>query len=801
MHRVMELADREEPYFPQNSPVFYSLIPLAEVIGEIFSKGPMTKTVMNEYGKLIRKFDSEFNLLLNVPTEEISERYSPVLGEAVKRIRDGKVTRKAGFDGEFGIINVFDEGELKDLIGQYALFKDKKTKKKRVTKAKPSLLEFTTVEKDTGPEVSIKSINKEQEAAVTSDARHIVVTAGPGTGKTFTLISRIKKLVLEKGIDPGEIAAITFTNRAAEEMRDRLSGMEGVDIEKLFIGTFHAFCLNLLSADEQGLVVVDEAGSDKIIATMHLAESSREIPEMKESINSYYRALESGSLQDLVEEMDGSLGRYLQELEKRNGIDLNGIIPRVVYQLKSEESFLNSVNASVKYLFIDEFQDLNRAQYELVRTLASGSAVFAIGDPDQAIYGFRGSSPEFFHHFVAEFDAKTVTLGRNYRSAKKILEAASAVISCNHETDEDASVELVAEHSNPGSIDHFQAVSPQAEAEYVVRRIEELLGGISHFSIDSGRANDDEKGAGISFRDIAVLYRLTQQSSYLREALERRGIPFQVVNVRPFYMNKEVSPLYYWIRAASDSETTESRVYFELLRTFPGVGESTLATLERQLPLGGYADFFASTDELVLSKVLDDRIDDLQQRMNTFRTSISEKGLSGSLKGILSYLRVNEKNEGVKRFMELCGSFGSDLSGFADYLSKNETATVYDEKSEAVSLMTLHGAKGLEFPVVFITGMEEGIFPCQLYGEEAVDETSVETAGSLQEERRLFYVGMTRAQERLILTSSVSRPIFGSYKSRPVSRFVNEVPEALLERVKQEGSKRKKTGSRQMKLF
>jgi PHP family Zn ribbon phosphoesterase len=214
MHRVMELADRELPYYPSGSPGYYSLIPLTEVLGEIFSRGPATKTVMNEYGKIIRMFDSEFNLLLNVSVGEISERYSPVLGEAVKRIRKGKVVRRAGFDGEFGVIKVFEEGELKELVGQYSLFKKEKKKKKPDSLIKSSLLEFTPVKRHVASRTSLKSLNKEQLTAVASDARHIVVTAGPGTGE-----GRVK---------PGDITAITFTNRAADEMKERSGKMSRI---------------------------------------------------------------------------------------------------------------------------------------------------------------------------------------------------------------------------------------------------------------------------------------------------------------------------------------------------------------------------------------------------------------------------------------------------------------------------------------------------------------------------------------------------------------------------------------------
>ena len=419
MHRVMELADREQPHFPSSSPGYYRLIPLSEVLGEIFSRGPATKTVMNQYGKLISMFDSEFNLLLNVSVEEISERYSAILGEAVKRIRARKVIRRPGFDGEFGVIKVFDEGELKELVGQSSLFKNEKAKKKVTSSSKSSLLEFTPLKRDADLKISAKSFNEQQAAAVSSDAKHIVVIAGPGTGKTYTLVARIERLIKDGRVKPEDITAITFTNRAAAEMKERLERIVGVDAEKLFIGTFHAFCLDLLRGDEQDLTVIDDINRDKIISKLLPNLSSQDIKETKDWIDTHYRHLASGEQLNTEQEIHARVGVYFKELESRHGIDLNGVIPLCVQRLKTEESFFAKASLKVKYLFIDEFQDLNRTQYEFVRTLAINSSVFAIGDPDQAIYGFRGSSSEFFHLFIEEFKAETISLRNNYRSAKK----------------------------------------------------------------------------------------------------------------------------------------------------------------------------------------------------------------------------------------------------------------------------------------------------------------------------------------------------------------------------------------------
>jgi uncharacterized protein (TIGR00375 family) len=804
MHRVMELADREKPYYPPNSPKYYCLIPLAEVLGELFSRGPATKTVMQEYAKLIRIFDSEFNLLLNVSVPEINQNYSPLLGEAINRIRTGKVIRRAGFDGEFGVIKVFDAGELKKLRGQFSLFKTDTPKKKTDPTPEPSLLKFVSAERKKKNKHSKSVLNKEQQAAVAANTRHIVVTAGPGTGKTYTLVARIKRLLQEKGVNEGEITAITFTNRAAEEMRERLGSIPGINIEKLFIGTFHAFCLQLLRKNDKYLTVVPGDQRDKIIRKLFYDLAPGDFKKLQLDIEAHYLHLTAGGVQGAEKKLTPRVQIYLKELAMRHGIDLNGVIPQVIHGLKTNSNFFRRTSAAIKYLFIDEFQDLNSSQYELVRLLAQRAFVFAIGDPDQAIYGFRGSSPEFFHLFINEFDAENISLVKNYRSATKILEAAVAVIAKNHGPDTEHSAKLLpAQHAEPGGIELYRAPSPQAEAEFIVQRIEELMGGISHFSIDSGRSSENEYAR--SFRDFAILYRLSQQAEYLREALERRGIPFQIVNIRPFFMHKKIRPLYYWIRAATDpgTEEIETEVYLNLLRTFPGVGENSLALLENKLPLGGCPDFFEQAAKITLPKALGDRIEEVQRTLSAFKKEVALKGLADSAFAIMEYLRINAKADEAQRFLELAGSFGADLNGFGVYLKKNETATVYDEKAEAIALMTIHGAKGLEFPVVFITGMEEGLFPCELPQNKAAKENGDPDAKatSIQEERRLFYVGMTRARDRLILTSAATRPIFGSYRKRPVSPFIAEIPATLCKQIERRMPKKKKPAAKQMKLF
>jgi uncharacterized protein (TIGR00375 family) len=799
LHRVLELADRDEPYYPANSPGFYSLIPLPEILSEILGKGPATKTVMSEYARLIKLFDSEFNLLMNVPVEDIQSRCSPVLAEAVQRIRNGKVIRQAGFDGEFGVIKVFEKGELHELVGQSSLFERKKpVEKKPSANPAPSLFKSLPEQQPEKKEEKSLALNREQEEAVNSEDRHIIVTAGPGTGKTFTLVARIKRILSDMDVSGRQVVAITFTNRAAEEMADRLRADMGEAADSLFIGTFHAFCLQWLRLEKPDLTVVGEKLADRILKGALSGSTRQDRKDYRGQLEKYYQALAAGDNEQSVNSRYPQLTTYLNELEKRSGIDISGVIPIFVHRLKTDESFCRKICNCISYLFVDEFQDLNMAQYELVRVLARSATVFAIGDPDQAIYGFRGSNPQFFFRFIDEFKARRISLTRNYRSAAKVIKAAGELISHNH--DDSYSYGLIPQHSRAGVIELYHASSPQAEAEFVVRRIEELIGGISHFSIDTGRGGEkDDAGAG-SFRDFAVLYRLGQQIPILTEALERRGIPFQVINVIPFFLQKEMRPVYYWIRTATDGGEgrVDSMEYLFLLQTLPGIGDSTLDVLEKELPFGGVADFFSLVQTVDIPKAVRNIIDDVREKLQEFRKQVAERGLHQSVLETMRYLRVNSNSVEAKRFLDLAGSFGADLDVFAKHLHSNVGGTVYDDKAEAVSLMSLHAAKGLEFPTVFITGLEDGILPCDLTGE---GDTASGFTTMLAEERRLFYVGMTRAQDSLILSYAATRSIYGHYSNRPPSRFLKEISEDIVTEIEQDKSRRKKSHSKQMKLF
>lgn len=778
-HRVLELADREAPLYRDDAPCFHSLIPLPELLGELLQVGPASRAVHDQYAKVISRFGSEFNLLLHSPLDELRD-YEPLLAEAVGRMRGGRVLRQSGYDGAFGSIKVFEEGELAHLAGQSSLFGAAATPKRGRKKAAVAvpLPELPSLEL-TRPEPALPSgPNQQQQAAIQAGGRRILVAAGPGTGKTFTLISRLVRL-LEQGADPSRIVAITFTNRAAEELRERLKKRYGAAAEQVFVGTFHRFCLDRLRAANAGLAVVGPEGRERLLRRLFPDLGSSERSRISNELAAHFLRSKGA--------VSGEVQRYVDELLRLNAIDLDAVIPVFVHLLAADSQLREQIQRQVGYLFVDEFQDLNHAQYELVQLLGDGAEVFAIGDPDQAIYGFRGSDLRYFFRFAEEPGTVLLSLSTSYRSAPAIVQGATSLISRNLIR---SGLLLQSDSSCPpqGSIEVHTTPSAAAEAELIVRRIEELLGGIESFSLATGRGGEQQAGGSLGFGDIAVLFRLGRQAEELSVALNRRGIPFQLVGATPYYLSHGLRAAYYFIQAAAGSQSMAE--WLELLAALKGVGASTVERLDAVLPLQG--DFLAAVGQIKKpAAALKSALDRLFSQLEDFRRDAARDGLGTALEPVLRYLELDDVGEVGRRLVQLANSFGTDLTAFSQHLRQYASATVYDPRAEAVTLMTCHSAKGLEFPVVFMVGLEEGIFPCTLMGPPDVEE-----------ERRLFYVGLTRARERVILTAARRRPWVGNGELHTASRFISELPVELLTRPEPQKTRRKpQDATAQMELF
>ncbi|WP_457574702.1 UvrD-helicase domain-containing protein [Desulfolithobacter sp.] len=796
LYRVMELADRPEPIYPPGSPAVHSLIPLPEILSELLGTGPATKRVMTAYAGLINHFGSEFDILLQVPCEDIARRGSPMLAEAIARVRQGRVIRQPGFDGQFGVIKVFTPEERDAFAGQLHLFgvtpaRPRKKKELRLP-GFPEKVLTKKAEATTAP-------NPEQETAIHSSSRHIIVTAGPGTGKTFTLVQRV---IHRLKAEPKTVhSVITFTNKAADEVRERILARveRGARVQ---VATFHSFCLHWLRQYRPQLQV---AGPD-----LRRLILRRLFPDLSGS-DLTQRASRIGVL------LSGrSLSRprwfvaYMASLEEHQLIDIDGVVPAMLDLLRDED-IRTRIIRHTGHLLVDEFQDCNEAQYFLVRELARGCPVFVIGDPDQAIYGFRGADPRWFFRFIEELTPEEHHLFRNYRSGEAIVKAASEVI--GHNRSRSPGPPVVCHRKSGSRIYLHQADNEAAEARFVVQRIQDLLGGTSHRVIDGLSRNQlfldsEQRGFEASLADICILYRTGRQAETLATACADQGIPVQVVDIVPYYNREPLRIIYHWILLAAGR--ADSGQLLDLLAREEGVGSRTRATLEAVLPCGGPI-VLDGISRLVAPEVEPAVLRRLESFMSLGRRigKLAEEGdLEGLLGTLITRYCLDENDPDLVRFLRLAATFGNDTDRFARHLLSYSESPVYDRDAEAVTLMTLHAAKGLEFPVVFLVGLEEDLVPLALRRQNSAPGCTEplpagEPADHLEEERRLFYVGMTRSSHLLFLSHCRTRRVHGQRCLRSRSRFIDEISPASLQVLAPAvpRARRKKGSSRQLRLF
>jgi superfamily I DNA/RNA helicase len=750
----MQLSDRDTPRYPKGSPAVHSLIPLPELLSELFNVGPASKKVAGVYGKLINTFGSEFELLLNVPVSDI-QAASPMLAEAVQRVRKNRVIRKPGFDGEFGVIKVFSDEERACLGGQLNLFgvTPSRPRKKKV-KTKPI---FSVKSKYNISRPSAQ-LNPEQQAAVNSSAECILVTAGPGTGKTFTLVQRVVRLL---GEQQKKITVITFTNKAADEIRHRLAGVDGSS-RRVRVDTFHGYCLHWLFHHNPELRIAGPEMRNRLFGRLYPDLSGLERKKKQRQA-----ALFLASQPLLPKTVPEDLQPFFSYLRVHNLLDLDEVIPACNTLLHKDTNFAVLLQAAAGHLLIDEFQDLNAAQYELVRLQAKTCSIFAIGDPDQAIYGFRGSTPEWFHRFIEFQKPEQHFLLTNYRNGSSILEAAGRVISTNHDLDKRKVT--AATVNSRGIIYHHLAENPTAEARFTADQIQHLLGGTSHREIDHIGGD----GSSLALSDIAVLYRTGKQASVLARAMEERSIPCQVVDVEPFYRKGDAKIIYYWILLAAGIIDKAELLF--LLGCEHGIGSKTVAAAEQivaddsRVPMTELVE-----NRNVLPTLLQQTVPAFVELDKQLVQTAGSKSVAACIDLLSARYGMDQKDPDLVHMKQLAASAVS-LSTFADYLRRYQAGIVYDERAEAVLLSTLHAAKGLEFKAVFIVGCDEGLLPMTLRVPRESDSDE-----QIQEERRLFFVGMTRAAQVLYLTTTMERQVFSGWEKSTPSRFLTQIPEHLL---------------------
>jgi DNA helicase-2/ATP-dependent DNA helicase PcrA len=638
-------------------------------------------------------------------------------------------------------------------------------------------------------EALVADLNPPQREAVLYDDGPLVVVAGAGSGKTRVLTRRIARLVAS-GVAPWRILAITFTNKAADEMRRRVTELVGPAAERMWVSTFHAACVRMLRRNVEkigyrpGFSIYDDGDSRRLVEHVldHLGIDQRRFPPRA------VLGVISSAKSDLVDaagyaERAGTIyerriaeayAEYERRLVAANAMDFDDLLVRTVRLFREHPDVLEQYSQRFEHVLVDEYQDTNVAQNQLVILLGeAGSSVCVVGDTDQSIYRFRGAEMRNLLEFERAFPgARTIVLDQNYRSSQTILDAANAVIGNNLFRQEKR---LWSALGQGDRIRRYRAGDDRDEASFVTGEIAAL-----------------HRDEGISYGDIAVFYRTNAQSRALETALADRGIAYTVIGGTRFFDRREIRDVLAYLRAvANPGDEVSLRRVINVPRR--GIGETTVGrlvafgtdhgigfggALERAgeagvsgRALAGVEGFLSLLAELRSGDLLDsppDKLIEVLLERTGYRDLLEAEIAIGSSRAIEAEGRV----ENLAELMNTASEH-PDLESFLESTALVAASDVVDD-GESVSLMTLHSAKGLEFRVVFLTGMEEGIFPhSQSLGEP--DE--------LEEERRLCYVGVTRARERLYVTHSWSRLLFGSIQQSFPSRFLKEIPDELVEDV------------------
>ncbi len=807
MHRVEELADRPAGGHPARIHPFHSLVPLPEVLGEVYGVGDSSKQVQAEYAKLLGRLGPELAILRDVPLEEVAKAGGERLAEGIGRMRRGEVVAQPGYDGEYGVIRVFggvprvSETQMRlfgeeEARGQEAGIRSQEAEVgSQTAKIGEQATETATVAE--APAEYLPSIlaglNDQQRAAVLCTDRPLVIVAGPGTGKTRTITVRIAYLILEQRVAPETILAVTFTNKAAGEMRERLAGLLGDDIVgRVTIKTFHAFGALLLrehagrlGLDPDFVILTEEDRGALLKGVCPELKQSEVEASLAQISEAKSRLLGSDDFSRPVGEQTTIVPsanvppshasiyrRYEAGLRAAGAADFDDLILLPIRLLEEHSDVLCMIQARYRWISVDEYQDVNPAQHRLLRLLTRPSTssgcdtnLCVIGDPDQAIYGFRGADRRYFLSFEQDYPgAVTLSLHRNYRSSQRILDAAMQVIARNPDRH---AIEILTDFVDDVKLDVYRAPTDKAEAEYVVHQIEQMVGGTSYFSLDSGRVDGETPAAARSFADFAVLYRLSAQSRLLAEAFDRSGIPYQTVGQTPLHALKVVREAlaFLWLLLNPRSQIHLGRVL--------AVGQSA------KLPYDSLRD--------ALSAAATSGSFDAAQRRRLTSLATFWRELEGArdaapvaqLIGQVSQFMAQERGkswsdadaERIRQLALAAVPFGNRLADFLESIVLQSETDHYDPRADRVTLMSLHASKGLEFPVVFIVGCEEGLLPYRRQGE----------ASDIEEERRLFYVGLTRARNKLVLSHARTRFLYGQQMRNPVSPFVNDIESALKE--------------------
>lgn len=637
----------------------------------------------------------------------------------------------------------------------------------------------------------LSTLNPRQREAVLTTEGPVLVLAGAGSGKTRVLTHRIAYLLAEKGVDPSRILAITFTNKAAQEMKERLSRLVGADLRYLWVSTFHAACVRILRRDiallgYQPNFVIYDTDDQLTLVKRCLAElnlDDKKFPP-RSILNVISNAKNMLWDPDRFYDMAGNYFEakgaevyrlYQKRLKELNALDFDDLLMVTVQLFRQHPPVLRHYQHQFQYILVDEYQDTNHAQYILVKLLAAEHRnICVVGDPDQSIYGWRGANMQNILDFEEDYpDARVVKLEQNYRSTQVILDAANAVIANNTSR---KPKNLWTDKEGGALITCFQGEDEHHEAHFIA-------GEIYRQHLEKGRA----------YRDFAVLYRTNAQSRVLEETFIKNGIPYEIFGGIKFYERKEIKDILAYLRVLANpaDALSLSRIINVPKR---GIGQSTWLKLEEYARQHGLTVFDAvvRAGEIPdLAKRTATVVEKFGALMLEFKEKVDRIPVTDLTELILKetgYLEelkrenteeARNRLENLQEFLSVTHDYDKyseekTLAGFLAQISLVTDLDNWSEEKDRVALMTLHTAKGLEFPVVFITGMEEGVFP---HSRSLLEEQE------LEEERRLCYVGMTRAKEELYLTRAWQRTLYGNTVYNPPSRFLSEIPQHLIKEV------------------
>ena len=625
--------------------------------------------------------------------------------------------------------------------------------------------------------MDISFLNKNQQQAVVHKEGPMLVLAGAGSGKTSVLTNRIAYLI-ESGISPANILAITFTNKAAREMKERVTKLIGPDARYIQVSTFHSFGLKILKENyeflgyDKNFIILDSDDTltvvKKLMKDLNMNPKYYNARELRSKISSAKNELitpEKFKKQEFDEKIVTLYKKYCEKLKAGNSVDFDDLLILPIKLFEISPSILNSYQERYKYILIDEYQDTNEAQYVFSKMISNKYRnIFVVGDNDQAIYAFRGANYKNILNFEKDYpDCKTILLEENYRSTKTILNAANSVIKHNKLRKDK---NLWSNNEEGDKIKYVKTDDEKAEGDYVVKEIKEI------------------KESGTSYDDIAILYRTNAQSRSIEEAMLKANIPYRIIGSFYFYNRKEIKDLLCYLRLINNpkDDVSLSRVINVPKR---GIGNVTIANINARAEENNQSMFESITSGKELAfKQLIEQLQVLSE--NKTLTEIVELVLEKS--GLKQEL-VKEKTleseirlENLEEFKSITRNYENEygevsLDDFLNEISLVSDVTEHTEGNNKVSLMTVHSVKGLEYDYVFLIGMEEGIFPHYNSIMEGTNE-------AIEEERRLCYVAITRAKKKLWIINTKKRMLYGQTQMNAPSRFIDEIDEKYLEREK-----------------